>query len=1826
MTDIAQLGIEIRVKNLEEAVRKLDDLSDRGRKAEKSVDGLGKGMSKIGGIAGRLGAAITAAFSVAAIVQASRAIYEVGSKFESIRNTLKAVTGDTALAAKEFRFVRDEAMRLGVAFDSSAQAYAKLAAASKGTSLEGSKTREIFTAVSEASRVLGLSSYESEGALNALQQMISKGTVQAEELRGQLGERIPGAFNLAAKAMGVTTKELGKMMEQGEVLAEDLLPRLAQVLRSQYAAGLEEATHTAAAEFERFGTLAKESADIIYQAFSQDLAQAVRGLNTSMASLNATLPAFLAGIRAYANDILGVFNSIGVGAEALKGVLIASFAPFRVLADNLGLLGAAKDKVVERGGEELQKGKLEKLGKEIELISQGRGTVDPLRNKTAGMTFDDLDRVLGKVNDKTAAYRKTLEKIADANKGAGTAEQKRHEANLEWVKQRQDAERILAEAQKAGDGDLEARAKEAIALADSGYKKAWETAGKAAKKAGASAEKASDRIADALREINEEIVVLQNQLSGNTYGATLAEIDADINKKMDDLRDSMKGAKVGADQLARALEGLEQERTLKKQIALIEQLGARAVKSTEEQLAELDTLREAWIAGGADRLAADVRYYQERKAIIDRAYEDEMAAGDNAADKYDAYLSKIRAAAEKGGEDRIAVEEDLLERIGILSGDIIAIKEEMYSQVVEIAKAAGLSEAQAQELVAQSMTDAKKRQLEAIRDTATSYDQWASAQKGLDDGAYMTSLQRQHEDWAAHYESLGRLSDGFTDSIVTGMGDIVRAVASGTAEWEDLWSSLMNRLLDVFLSFLEDMLRNWLKNGLGSILGKGLSGASGESGSDSWFGNIDSIAKSLGKSSSLFTGSQSSPTGGFNPTSTSGLNFLDAAKNGVGAGGGFAAAATATSTLSSVLGVVGIVGGIAGLAMSLFGGQQEEERPPEEVWRGRSYMYQGGNVGGIGFTQMDDGSYKITPLDPLEMEEERKRFKETVKDLNTSLRALDIDFTQGWEDTFSFSLPPISDELAGWAEWGMKNALTAKALGDLAEPVKVFQEGMESLDETLTRLGDAFGVVQPLVEPLGINFAKMGAASDDVILSYSALATGFNDSIATIAEAMQNGATSTEALSESLLATGEAGRRVVGYFNEFRKELTNIALANYSTLLTEAVGGEDAFKQAMTVFADYAMGDRERAEANITYYKSEFSAGTTDLQSLLPGFNASWIGENTDAFWAAYASAMSESMPPSIFDDWAKIAGAVANLEESLNNLADIEFTEWAWDEELKYRRQVADEQKYAAEITRMAIDIEQELADARNSGATYTQQAALIETQIYEMEAKLRKLQGLDVESDDLETVVGRLSASISYQIEVLQTLAADTETAADAFETFGEAIRDTIDTIKESAIDPYDKFVQARIDFGEAFETAMKDFKADAQEAMGKVPELAESLLEAAKKSLSIEEYDLLKARTLSNLYQAAERSETYGEYGGVASKLYTTESGLLARAQSELQEEEPNTAFISQAKGLFDLLTTVSDAAKDTAEGRMTSGAFATLAKGTESSLMTDSIKELLDGTLSLEDLTQDQARLMIASVDALEALEKYTGTEIDLSDKMRLELESIAAGVDNTDQWSALISAVQEGQEEYINWLKVNIEKRRDEADRLYLMEAGQALAQEKMSAYFQSISAYLVKQTHIESLAAAIKDLQSKYSSTMNTAMMAGMMVPMAGLMWMATASQYSEQIAALQQELAYWQNQQVNVPGYAAGGIVYERTLANVAESGPEAIIPLESGSVPVRISNPYASEGYEVLAKAIEAFHTETAALSRRIADNTGSTAKHTYKTAKEIERVNLTAEMSEA
>jgi tape measure domain-containing protein len=99
----------------------------------------------------------------------------------------------------------------------------QLSAAVIGAGGKVADAEVVFRNVTAAIKASGGTSEDVQGSLTALGQIFSKGKVSAEELQGQLGERLPGAVTMFAKATGRTLPQLQKDLEQGVVGLADLM-------------------------------------------------------------------------------------------------------------------------------------------------------------------------------------------------------------------------------------------------------------------------------------------------------------------------------------------------------------------------------------------------------------------------------------------------------------------------------------------------------------------------------------------------------------------------------------------------------------------------------------------------------------------------------------------------------------------------------------------------------------------------------------------------------------------------------------------------------------------------------------------------------------------------------------------------------------------------------------------------------------------------------------------------------------------------------------------------------------------------------------------------------------------------------------------------------------------------------------------------------------------------------------------------------------------------------------------------------------------------------------------------------------------------------------------------------------------------------------------------------------------------------------------------------------------------------------------------------------------------------------------------------------------
>lgn len=162
--------------------------------------------------------------------------------FDSLNKSIEAVSEKTGDYALNQLFLTETSERLGQKTLDASKSFKTFFAAYTESGGGAQEARDIYEAAAESSANLRLSQEQTNGVMLAFGQIASKGKVQAEELRGQIGERIPGAFGIAARAMGMTTAELDKVMSKGELYSKDFLPKFAKELKKTFGTGGEAVT------------------------------------------------------------------------------------------------------------------------------------------------------------------------------------------------------------------------------------------------------------------------------------------------------------------------------------------------------------------------------------------------------------------------------------------------------------------------------------------------------------------------------------------------------------------------------------------------------------------------------------------------------------------------------------------------------------------------------------------------------------------------------------------------------------------------------------------------------------------------------------------------------------------------------------------------------------------------------------------------------------------------------------------------------------------------------------------------------------------------------------------------------------------------------------------------------------------------------------------------------------------------------------------------------------------------------------------------------------------------------------------------------------------------------------------------------------------------------------------------------------------------------------------------------------------------------------------------------------------------------------------------
>lgn len=283
----------------------------RGRSEAIGGGIMGAGMGFMRGAIPGLGAAF-----------ALSQLNQINQQMQGQRLAMTAVTGSEAEGKRQTQWVRDLGDSLGFDFRQVGPSYNKMLASGKTSGMSTEAVQGIFKGVTEYGRVMGLDTESMKGSMKAIEQMMNKGQVMSEELKGQLAERMPGAMSAMAEAAGFGTDDKGvaklmDAMQKGQVKSGAVLEKFAAVLakRAREGGALEKAMESTSAQQARFNNAFSEAVEVFSAAgFDRGMGQFFK----RMADGIRTAEPFIQGLGEAFDLLINPVNAIiNTGAQLL---------------------------------------------------------------------------------------------------------------------------------------------------------------------------------------------------------------------------------------------------------------------------------------------------------------------------------------------------------------------------------------------------------------------------------------------------------------------------------------------------------------------------------------------------------------------------------------------------------------------------------------------------------------------------------------------------------------------------------------------------------------------------------------------------------------------------------------------------------------------------------------------------------------------------------------------------------------------------------------------------------------------------------------------------------------------------------------------------------------------------------------------------------------------------------------------------------------------------------------------------------------------------------------------------------------------------------------------------------------------------------------------------------------------------------------------------------------------------------------------------------------------------------------------------------------------
>lgn len=350
-------------------------------------------------------------------------------QFQQWEAAMISASGSKTLVAEDMKYITEQSQKFGLALNATIPAWTSFATSARLSGIAISDQKKIFEAFMTSGSALHWGVDEVRRAFLALEQIISKGKPQMQEVRLQLGQVLPGAFALAAQGMKMTQAELSKAMEQGKIDAKDFVLALSEVTEKAYRAASVQGRTTITSDIQRFNT----ETLLMAQAFDKASGSStlfhggLRLLNELISTVSKNMAGLMNIVIAIIPAITMIFAPTIVAgvvalAGAIRGATVAMIAFGAATAANpIGLVATVLLRLAAAAGvgavaySYLNKEQREGAINAKEYAYAMKATVDGLVD--IGQVNDKVkERMLTKNNEILAGLNKEIAKVQELSK------------------------------------------------------------------------------------------------------------------------------------------------------------------------------------------------------------------------------------------------------------------------------------------------------------------------------------------------------------------------------------------------------------------------------------------------------------------------------------------------------------------------------------------------------------------------------------------------------------------------------------------------------------------------------------------------------------------------------------------------------------------------------------------------------------------------------------------------------------------------------------------------------------------------------------------------------------------------------------------------------------------------------------------------------------------------------------------------------------------------------------------------------------------------------------------------------------------------------------------------------------------------------------------------------------------------------------------------------------------------------------------------------------------------------------------------------------------